>query len=135
VRLNQRHYIRVMKKNIAIVFIFVSLGCTAQNYSKRTIVGEQYATQAVKNALNDTQYKTASDTLIRDKETAISIAESIVSNIFGKNTIIAERPYECYLVDGYWYVAGTLPKNYKGGVFEIIISAKDGRIIRLGHGK
>jgi hypothetical protein len=48
-----------------------------------------------------------------------------------------ERTYECYLVNGYWYLSGTLPKdsNSNGGVFEIIISLKDAQVIKLIHGK
>jgi len=48
--------------------------------------------------------------------------------------ITTERPYECYLVDGYWFLRGTLPKNYTGDVFEVIMSSKDGRVIKLTNG-
>jgi hypothetical protein len=105
-----------------------------QNYKNRTVVGEDSAKQAIKNILNDGSYKLSSDTLIRDKETAISIAELLLFRSYGKATITTERPYECYLVDGYWFLRGTLPKNYTEDVFEMIMSAKDGRVIKMTHG-
>jgi len=75
-----------------------------------------------------------SDTLIRDKETAISIAEIILFKIYSKALITSERPYECYLIDGYWFLRGTLPKNFTGDVFEVIMRAKDGSIVKMTHG-
>lgn len=75
------------------------------------------------------------DTLIKDSATAIAIAEPILFNVFGRNKILNERPYEVYLIDGYWYLSGTIPKGSKGGGFEIIFSAKDGQIKRLTHYK
>ena len=110
------------------------LSC-GQNPNERMIMGEQNARQAIKNAIDDKEYKPFYDTLIKDKVTAIAVAEPILYKIYGKKNIIDERPYECYLIDGYWYICGTLPKGWKGGVFEIIISSKDGRTIKLIHGK
>ena len=75
------------------------------------------------------------DTLIKSTSTAIAIAEPLLFDIFGKKQILEERPYEVYLIDGYWYLSGTIPKDSKGGAFEMIFSAKDGKIIRLTHYK
>ena len=63
------------------------------------------------------------------------MTEPLLFDIFGKDQILSERPYEVYLIDGYWYLAGTIPKGSKGGGFEVVISAKDGQIIRLTHYK
>ena len=49
--------------------------------------------------------------------------------------IASEKPFECYLIDGYWYLRGTLPKNYQGVVSEMIMSAKDGTVIKINHTK
>jgi len=105
-----------------------------QNYKNRNVIGEDSARQTVKNTLGDNVYKLSPDTLIRDKEMVISIAEIILFKTYNKATITSERPYECYLVDGYWFLRGTLPKNFTGDVFEMIISAKDGRIVKMTHG-
>lgn len=96
---------------------------------------EKYARDVIKEISNNESYKPFSDTLIPDKQTAMAVAEPILFKFYGKALVSSEKPYKCYLVDGYWYVHGSLPKGAVGGVFEIFISAKDGRIIRLTHGK
>ena len=124
-----------MTKSILILAaVILPLSFFGQNYKNRTVIGEDSAKQTIKNILNDGGYKSSPDTLIRDKETAISIAEIMLFKSYGKATISTERPYECYLVDGYWFLRGTLPKNFTGDVFEMIMSAKDGRIIKMTHG-
>ncbi len=111
---------------------FVACG---QSNNERTILGEGYARQEVKKAIAEKKNQQSYNTIIKDKQTAIIIAEAIVFNIYGKDQIISERPYECYLIDGFWYIAGTIPKNWKGGGFEIIISAKNAQVIKLTHYK
>lgn len=97
-------------------------------------LGEAYARSQLQKFLNDKKQFTW-DTLIRDKETAIAIVEPILFEKFGKEQILTEKPYEVYLINGYWYLSGTIPKGSMGGGFEIIMSAKDGQIIRLTHYK
>lgn len=109
--------------------------CCGQNFAGRTVLGEKNASRSIKEALADKDNKPFYDTLIKDKETAIEVAEPILFKIYGKKNITGERPYECYLIDGYWYICGTLPKNWMGGVFEIIINSKNGQVIKLVHGK
>ena len=117
------------------VLMAVSLNSFAQNSKDRLILGEETARRAVKNALSEKDYKPFYDTLIKDKETAIAVVEPILFKTYGKKNIISERPYECYLIDGYWYICGTLPKHWDGGVFEIIMSAKDAKVLKLIHGR
>ena len=108
---------------------------TGQDFKGRVMLGEQHAKDAIKKAIEKIDEKPFYDTLIKDEETAIAVVEPILFKNYGKKNIINERPYECYLVDRYWYISGTLPKGWKGGVFEIIISSKNGQIIKLIHGK
>src|SRR5437762_11415059 len=116
----------IILKNCLLIWILIlSFDSYGQDFKGRTVLGEANARQAVKNALIDESYRPFYDTLIKDKQTAISVAEPILFKIYGKQNIVSERPYECYLVDGYWYISGTLPKGWVGGVFEIIIGAKD----------
>jgi hypothetical protein len=90
----------------------------------------------IKSALTDKLHKQVLvDTVINDRETAIAVAESILFKIYGKDHILGEKPYRVFLVDGYWILGGTLPEGYKGGTFLIILSAKDGRVIKLIHTK
>jgi hypothetical protein len=99
------------------------------------MLGENHAKKQIQVALKDTTVKPFYDTLIKGKETAIAIVEPILFKIYGRKQIIKERPYETYLIDGYWYITGTLPKGYLGGTFEIIFSAYDGKVIKLTHYK
>lgn len=73
--------------------------------------------------------------LLADKNIAVAVAEPMLFNIYGKDNIMRQRPYEVYLVFGFWYVAGTLPKDSEGGTFEIIIEASTSRVIGVNHGK
>ena len=124
-----------MIKSILIpAVVLIPLTFFGQNFKNRAVVGEDSARQMIKNILSDNTYKLPSDTLVKDKETAISIAETLLFKSYGKALITGEKPYECYLIDGYWFLKGTLPKNYTGDVFEVIMSAKDGRIIKMNHG-
>jgi hypothetical protein len=124
----------MLKSILILVAVILPLRFFGQNYKNRAIIGEDSAKQTIKNILGDADYKLSPDTLIRDKETAISIAELMLFRSYGKATITTERPYECYLIDGYWFLRGTLPKNFTGDVFEMIMGAKDGRIIKMTHG-
>ena len=124
----------MIKSILILTAVILPLSFLGQNYKNRAVIGEDSAKQTIRNILNDGGYKLSSDTLIRDKETAISIAEIMLFRSYGKATITTERPYECYLIDGYWFLRGTLPKNYTVDVFEMIMSAKDGKIIKMTHG-
>ena len=90
----------------------------------------------LRKALTDTTRKQILvDTLIKDKETAITLSESILFKIYGKDNIINQRPYEIYNIDGYWFLSGTLPKGMLGGTFLIIINASTGQVIKMAHSK
>lgn len=127
-----------MRYTLQIFIIFLlatSLTACGQNKNDRALVGKEYAQSEIKKAISDNINKPFYDTLIKTKDVAISIVEPILFNIYGKAQIIDERPYECYFIDGFWYIGGTIPKGWKGGGFEIIISAKNAQIIRLIHYK
>lgn len=124
----------MIKRTLLAAVVLMPLTFFGQNFKNRTAIGEDSARQMIKIFLSDNTYKLSSDTLIKDKEMAISIAELLLFKSYGKALITGERPYECYLVDGYWFLRGTLPKNYTGDVFEMIMSAKDGRIVKMNHG-
>jgi hypothetical protein len=114
--------------------LVLPLSFWGQNYKNRVIVGEDSARQIIRASLDDSSSKLSPDTLIRDKDVAISIAEQLLFKRYGKALISGEKPYECYLIDGYWFLRGTLPKSYTGDIFELIMSAKNGRVIKMTHG-
>lgn len=122
-----------MTKSLFIVAAMVlPLTFSGQNFKNRVVVGEDSARQTIRT-VTDSTYKLSTDTLISDKDMAISIAEVLLFKRYGKALISGERPYECYLIDGFWFLRGTLPKSYTGDVFEIIMSARDGRVIKMTH--
>ncbi len=123
-----------MVRLLLIIIGFPLIGY-GQNQDLKNFTGEEYAREAITQAVIHWKDKPFYDTLIGDKETATSIAEAILFKFYGKENIIAEHPYEIYLISGYWFVGGTLPANSKGGTFEIIFSSENGRVIKLIHGK
>jgi hypothetical protein len=72
---------------------------------------------------------------VPDKETAIAIAQAVWTPIYGKKTILKERPFRTTLTNNIWIVQGSLPEGYNGGVAVAEISKEDGRILRVYHGK
>jgi len=116
-----------------VVLMLLPLFSAAQQLSKTELAD---ARAMIKSALTDKSHKQVLvDTVINDRETAIAVAEPILFKIYGKDHILGEKPYRVFLVDGYWILGGTLPEGYKGGTFLIILSAKDGRVIKLIHTK
>jgi hypothetical protein len=93
-----------MKSAITIIFFlgkkhpFMSY---SQYFNNRTVLGKEYARTMIKQAINNKNDKPFYDTLIPDKQTAIGIAEKMLFKIYGKKNIVAQRPYESYLIDGY----------------------------------
>ncbi len=80
------------------------------------------------------------DGFVPDKETAIRIAEAVWTPIYGEEKINSEKPFKATLRNGVWIVEGSLPEESEnnvvaGGVAVAEIVKKDGRIIRVSHGK
>ena len=73
--------------------------------------------------------------VIRNEHTAIAIAEALAFGTYGEKQIRSEKPYQAALIDDYWVIMGSLPVGYTGGVFEVILDAKDGRVLHLMHGQ
>ena len=71
---------------------------------------------------------------VPNKTTAIKIAEAIWLPIYGER-IYKKKPYAVKLENGVWIIEGTLPTNSKGGVPYIEIQKKDGKILKVMHGK
>jgi hypothetical protein len=72
---------------------------------------------------------------IPDEQTAIKVAEAILSPIYVEKQIASERPFHAALHEGVWTVEGTLPAGWEGGVASIRIDKKTGAIISYIHGK
>jgi hypothetical protein len=72
---------------------------------------------------------------VPNEQTAIQIAIAVWSPIYGAENIEQKRPFRAVLRGEVWAVEGSLPPNYRGGVPLAEISKKDGRILRVTHGK
>jgi len=74
------------------------------------------------------------DGFIPDKATAIKVAEAVWLPIYG-DKVKNKKPYKIKLENGVWYIEGTLPQNCTGGVPYIEIQKKDGKVLKVMHGK
>ncbi|GAB3533009.1 hypothetical protein GCM10027443_17650 [Pontibacter brevis] len=96
----------------------------------------EYAKRELTNALTQSKQKQVLvEKVIKNKETAIGVAETMLFSIYGKESIVIQRPYESHLIDGYWVLNGTLPPGQVGGTFLIILDSTDGKVIKLTHWK
>ncbi|HMV10377.1 MAG TPA: NTF2 fold immunity protein [Cyclobacteriaceae bacterium] len=126
-----------MKLLLTGIFIQMSLFCCGQSDS-RIILGEEFAKVELEQSLADTTLHNVvrkQREIIKDKKTAVSVAEQILFAIYGQTNIKKQRPYKIYKIKNYWSISGTLEKRSVGGTFLIIMDARDGRIIRITHGK
>ena len=85
---------------------------------------------------------------IKDSVRAVQVAESVLIPIYGFR-IFKQRPYIIISKNKIWIVEGRLPepfdlykdgkyigmRAYLGGVFQIQINKKDGKILNVQHGK
>jgi len=105
---------------------------------ERLIIGEAYAKKALNHALyNNMQHNLVDGKtlIVKDSTAAIQIAEAILFPIYSKESIVKQRPYEVYQIDDYWVIFGTLPLEYRGGTFQIIIDARNAQVLQITHGR
>src|SRR4051812_4781758 len=72
---------------------------------------------------------------VPDAATAIAIARAVLIPIYGAKTIAEEEPLTATRRGNIWRVDGTMNCRPRcvGGVAELRLSAKDGRILYLMH--
>jgi hypothetical protein len=132
------HYIWTFKL-LGFIFIFSML--TTQTSCKRKIEAKSIERQKIyeeyiDSMLIDTEYNEIDNKkiLIKDEKQFIKIIEPILFDIYGKDEIIDERPYEVYFTKNYWIISGYLSPMTEGGVFMAIMDARNCEIIRIEHG-
>ena len=125
-----------MKNLFAILVMFSLISCNNSLHDK---LGVEVAKEELKNALSTDTTKLEildkNELLIKNENTAISIAEPILFDIYGKSKIEDEKPYEVYLIDNYWVINGTLNRFSSGGTFVIIIDARNSKVLKIIHYK
>lgn len=128
-----------MKQLMFLLFALLSYTLSySQDKSDRLYLGKQQAKSELQRALSQQKQHNVVDNktlLIKNKDTAIKIAESILFDIYGKENILKQQPYESYLIENHWVISGTLQKGYSGGTFLIIINALNGKVIKITLGK
>jgi hypothetical protein len=72
---------------------------------------------------------------IPDALTATAIAEAVLSPIYGRASIVKQKPYNVSLKNEVWTVEGTLPKDRLGGTFVVRIAKESGAILHVSHSK
>ena len=127
-----------MKLIYFLTILTISFSACGQSKPDRQILGRKLAEQELKSTLSDKSLHNVvnnKENIIKDSLTAINIAEQILFGIYGKDQIRKQLPYETYLIDNYWVISGTLPRDYVGGTFLIILDARDSRVLKITHGK
>lgn len=130
-----------MKKTIVITILFVFiLSCSKQNKMiEDSSTGNKVDTEIIMSndvPANPVYMEDGIDLknkkLVPDKETAFNIAIAVLSNIYDKEVLQSESPFNVYLKDSVWVVYGT-QKHQKGGFSYIEINSTDGRVLKVSH--
>ena len=70
--------------------------------------------------------------VIRDKASAIRVAESILASAYGIKEMEGNRPYKAFLLNGVWKVTGTVPKDAVGDPLFVDLDQEAGCVVALG---
>ena len=115
------------KYQILLIVWFVTLMIGSCSTKKVSLTAKQPNSQST----DSLQIK--NEPLIKDEQTAVALAEPILFRRFGRKHILRQKPYRVKQTNNYWVVKGYLPEGYDGGVFEITLDGKDGKIIKIIH--
>lgn len=94
----------------------------------KSIVNETLKDSTIHNVIGK-------ESILTTDKKVIEFAEVILFDVYGKNNIESQKPYDIFQIDKYWLISGTLSKGTKGGTFMMIIDSRNYKIIRLTHGK
>ena len=73
--------------------------------------------------------------VVSTAEMAYTIADCVLSNIYGRSTMDKEKPYRITLLeDRYWVIEGTMNTS-EGGTAHLMIKKGNGQIVEISHGK
>lgn len=76
---------------------------------------------------------------VPNAETAIAVAEAVLTPVYGKTAVVSERPFKATLTRNVWTVTGSVPCDEPpgipcpGGAAEVKISRISGRIVYMRH--
>ena len=75
---------------------------------------------------------------VTDVDTLLEKTEQLWIQIYGKETILGEKPYQVFYDEqaGIWFISGTLPEKYSfGGVANILVENDTGDVLAVWHEK
>jgi hypothetical protein len=125
-----------MKLGLLLIIGFLTSTNLQAQESKKKADELIHAAQLLDYALkNQSERKIMASPLIPKKENAINYAENILFELYGKENMINEKPYQIHLISDYWIITGSLPKGWIGGVFEMVFDSWNGKVLILEHGK
>ena len=124
-------------KNVWVLFLFIlAFSCNKEKALNQSFEKIKLSDKEILKEINDCKlYEIDKEKEINDEVSAISVAEPILFSSYGKENILKQRPYKIGKVQNYWVIYGSHPKPQIGGVFEIIINSKTGRIVKVTHGE
>jgi len=74
--------------------------------------------------------------LVNSPRMAIDLTEIYVRNVYGEDAASSQKPYVVKETPSEYILEGKpLPPETVGGVFMVIIAKKDGRVIKITHGR
>ena len=131
-------YFSSLMKNFLLIFIItiIAFGCQRKIQINSGELQKLYEEHIDSILADSSQLNEISknEVLIKDEKMFINIIEPILFNIYGKERITNQRPYAVYFVKNYCIIKGYSPPTMEGGVFEAIMDARNGKIIRISHG-
>ena len=126
-----------MKKVLFLIsFLFLIVLAKGQEDDGRMHIDSAYAAELLSRAVQGTEYHNLiSDgrVLIDSEERAIELAEFYLFEIYGRDQIIAQSPYDVFHIDHRWIISGTW--DGPGGTFLIIFDDITGYVLQITHGK
>lgn len=127
-----------MKKTITFLGLCIVTIACSQTKENRILVGKESAQSELNEVLKTNKEHNLIDNktlIIKNVDTAVKIAEPILFEIYGKESIEHQKPYEIHKLDNYYVISGTLPKGSLGGTFIIIIDGTNSKVLKISHGK
>lgn len=128
---------RKIKPIIILLTVILTSSVTFGQKTERWRITEKQAKEVIRESLSDSTHHNVIglQPILKKRKKAIEFAEFILWDIYGKKNIEKQKPYDVFLIDNYWFLSGTLPKEMLGGTFTIIIDSRNYRVVRLTHGK
>lgn len=125
-----------MIRGTAVILLLGLLVCTPAFAGQRAGLGKKWAEDYLSWHLDGEAHNMVpARGPIPDEKTARLIAEKLLSEKYGAESISKQKPFEVYLIEGHWIVAGTLSADKIGGTAMIVMTQKDGRVINISHGR